>query len=135
MKLTTYLNFGGNCEQALHFYEQHLGAKITYSTTFAQAPAGLRAPGNESKIMHARLLLAGTEIMASDAPAERFQPMRSAYLCLSVDSAAEAERLYALLTEGGEVFMPLEKTFFAERFAMLRDRFGVSWMLEYTQAS
>lgn len=131
MKLNTYLNFGGNCRAAFQFYELHLGAKITYLTTFGESPMGdqLRTPEEKAKVMHARMVIAGTEILASDAPSERFQPMRSAYLCLGLDSAAEVDRLYALLGEGGEIFMPVQKTFFSERFAMLRDRFGTSWML------
>lgn len=79
--------------------------------------------------MHARIEIAGTEIMASDAPADRYQPMRSAYLSLSVDSIAEAERIHKVLSGGGEMFMPMEETFFAHRFSMLRDKFGVSWMI------
>jgi PhnB protein len=67
--------------------------------------------------------------MAGDAPADRFQPMRSAYLALSVDSDEEAERIYALLTDGGEIIMPMAETFFALRFAMLRDKFGILWMI------
>jgi len=68
-------------------------------------------------------------LMASDAPPERYKPMRSVYLSLGVDSDEEAERIYALLSEGGEIFTKLEKTFYAHRFAMLRDKFGTSWML------
>ena len=68
-------------------------------------------------------------LLAADVPPERFQPMRSAYLSLSLDSNEEAERVYSLLVEGGEIFMKMEETFFAHRFAMLRDRFGTSWML------
>jgi PhnB protein len=67
--------------------------------------------------------------MASDVAPERFQPMRSAYLCLSLASSEEAERIHALLAEGGEIFMPMQETFFAHRFSMLRDRFGTSWMV------
>jgi PhnB protein len=70
-----------------------------------------------------------TELLASDVPKERFQPMRSAYLSLAVDSSGEAERIYGLLSEGGEIFMPMQETFFAHRFAMCRDKFGVSWMI------
>jgi PhnB protein len=73
--------------------------------------------------------IGGTNLMAADVPADRFQPMRSAYLSLTVDSIEEAERIYSLLKEGGEIFMPMEQTFFAFRFAMLRDRFGTSWMI------
>jgi PhnB protein len=131
MKLNPYLNFGGNCAEALRFYEQHLGGTITNQMTFGDSPMGaqLRTPEEKDKIIHARITIAGTEIMASDAPADRYQPMRSAYLCMGLDSAAEVDRLYALLSDGGEVFMPAQKTFFSERFAMLRDRFGVNWML------
>jgi PhnB protein len=130
MKLTTYLNYGGNCEQAFRFYEQNLGGKITAMLPFAGQPLPEGAPdGWEKAIMHARMNLGGTELFANDVPPPRFQPMRSCYLTLSVDSIPEAERIYALLTEGGQVFMPMAETFFAHRFAMLRDRFGTSWML------
>ncbi len=130
MKLTTYLNFGGNCADALHFYEQHLGGKILMMSTYEQMPEPKNIPpGQEKSILHARIQIGETLLMASDAPADRFQPMRSVYLALGVASDEEADRLYALLKEGGEVFMPMEETFFAFRFAMLRDRFGVSWML------
>jgi PhnB protein len=70
-----------------------------------------------------------TELLGADVPPDHFQPMRSAYLTLLLDSTDEAERIYALLTEGGQIFMPVEETFFAYRFAMLRDKFGTSWML------
>ena len=73
--------------------------------------------------------LGETELMGADVPPERFQPMRSAYLSLTVDSNDEAERIYALLADGGQIFMPMQKTFFASRFAMLRDKFGTSWMI------
>ncbi len=130
MKLTTYLNYGGNCAQALHFYEQHLGGKITTMSTFAQMPGDAPvAPEMKDSILHARMLIGDTEIMASDVPPGRYQPMRSAYLSLAVDSSEEAERIFAALSEGGEVFMPLGETFFAFRFAMFRDKFGANWML------
>jgi PhnB protein len=73
--------------------------------------------------------LGGTELLGADIPPDRFQPIRSAYLTLTLDSDAEADRVFALLTDGGQVFMPMQDTFFASRFAMLRDRFGTSWML------
>jgi PhnB protein len=130
MKVTTYLNYGGNCAEAFRFYEKHLGAKITSMMTFAELPPPAKAPpGLEKAILHARILIGDTTIMASDAPPDRFQPMRSVYLSLGVDSNEEAERLYALLIDGGEIFMKLEETFFAHRFAMLRDKFGTSWMI------
>jgi PhnB protein len=132
MKMTTYLNYGGNCADALHFYEKHLGGKIVSMSTFEQMPDPKNIPpGYEKNVIHARIIIGETLLMASDAPQGIFQPMRSAYLCLSVDSNVEAERLYALLSDGGEIFMKMEETFFAHRFAMLRDKFGTSWMLIY----
>jgi PhnB protein len=130
MKLYTYLNFGGNCEQAFRFYEQHLGGKISMMLTHAQQPNANDVPADwKNAILHARIRIGETELLGADVPPERFQPMRSAYLSLLLDSSQEAERVYALLSENGEIFMPLAETFFAFRFAMLRDRFGVSWMI------
>jgi PhnB protein len=130
MKLNTYLNYGGNCEQAFRFYEQHLGGKITMMMTHGEAPDPSGVPPNwKNAILHARLDLGGTELFGADVPPDRFQPMRSAYLSLTVGSKEEAERVYALLAEGGQVFMPMQETFFAVRFAMLRDKFGTSWMV------
>ena len=128
MTVNTYLNYGGNCEEAFRFYEQHLNGRITMLMHHGEGPAGNSPPGLTG-VMHARLELGGTHVLGADVPADRFQPMRSAYLTLGVDSAEEAERLYALLTDGGEIFMKMEETFFASRFAMFRDRFGTSWML------
>jgi PhnB protein len=130
MKLFTYLNYGGNCRQAFEFYEQHLGGKITGLTTHGENPAPSRVPEDwKDKVLHARIDLGGTTLLGADIPRDRFQPMRSAYLTLLLDSNEEADRVYALLSEGGEIFMKMEETFFAQRFAMLRDRFGTSWML------
>jgi PhnB protein len=129
MKLHTYLNYGGNCAEAFRFYEQHLGGKITRMMTWDQMPDAEKhtPPGFTKAVIHARLQLGETVIMGSDAP--NYQPMRSAYLNLSVGSNEEAERIYALLIEGGEIFMKMEETFFAHRFGMLRDKFGTSWMV------
>ena len=129
MKLHTYLNYGGNCEQAFRFYEKHLGGKITMMMTHGEQPGGNAPPGLEKGILHANMSIGGTQLMGSDVPAERFQPMRSVYLSLRLDSSEEAERIYALLSDGGEIFMAIQETFFAFRFAMLRDKFGTSWML------
>ena len=130
MKLLTYLNYGGNCEQAFRFYEQHLGAKITMMMTHGQAPnAGAVAPDWANAILHARISIGETELLGADIPPDRFQPMRSVYLSLIVSSTEEAERIYALLSDGGQIFMKMEETFFAFRFAMLRDKFGTSWMI------
>jgi PhnB protein len=130
MRLNTFLNFGGNCEEALRFYEQHLGGKITMLMRRAAQPdQPVTWPGWENSIQYAYMDLGGTQLMASDVPPDRFQPMRSVYLSLTVDTAAEAERIWALLSDGGQIFMPMEETFFATRFGQLRDRFGTSWMI------
>ena len=130
MKLHTYLNYGGNCEQAFRFYERHLGGKITALMTRAGQPnQGEVPPGWENSIQYASMDLGETQLMGADVPPARFLPMRSAYLSLTVGSTDEAERLYGLLSDGGQIFMPMEETFFAFRFGMLRDRFGTSWMI------
>jgi PhnB protein len=136
MKLYTYLNYGGNCRQAFEFYVQHLGGKITALTTHGELPDASHVPPDwRNAVVHARMELGDTMLLGADIPPERFQPMRSAYLTLIVDSSAEAERIYALLADGGQIFMSMEETFFAHRFAMLRDRFGTSWMLLHERAS
>jgi PhnB protein len=130
VNLNTYLNYGGNCREAFEFYSQNLGGKILFMMTFDQMPDPTKAPpGMEKAVLHARMDIGGTILMASDTPPERFQPMRSVYLSLGVTSDAEAERLHTLLADGGEIFMPMAETFYATRFSMLRDKFGTSWMI------
>ena len=130
MKLYTYLNYGGNCRQAFEFYAAHLNGRITMLTTHGEQPEASSVPPEwKQAVLHARLELGGTVVLGADVPPDRFLPMRSAYLTLMLASVDEAERSYALLSEGGEIFMPMAETFFAHRFAMLRDRFGTSWML------
>jgi len=127
VQLTTYLNYGGNCEEAFRFYERHLGGRITMLMHHGEQPGAAADPVRG--VLHARMSLGGTELLGADVPPDHFQPMRSAYLTLTLDSDQEAERVFALLSDGGQVFMPMQDTFFASRFAMLRDRFGTSWML------
>lgn len=130
MRLNPYLNFGGNCEEAFRFYEKHLGGKINAMMRFADQPEPKNVPpGTEKFVLYANMSIGGTELMASDVPPPRFQPIRSVYLSLGVDSDEEAERIYGLLADGGEVFMSMGETFFAHRFGMLRDKFGTSWMI------
>ena len=135
MTLTTYVNFSGRCAEAFRFYEQHLGGKVTMMMKHGEQPGPKHDnPELEGKVLHARLHLGETHLLGADVQPSRFQPIRSAYLSLTVDSSTEAERVYQLLTRGGEVFMKLEETFFAHRFAMFRDRFGTSWMLMHPKA-
>ena len=132
MQLHTYLNYGGNCEDAFKFYEKHLGGKITMLMRHGEQPAGQTPPGWADKVLHARMSLGGTELLGADIPS--FQPIRSAYLSLTLDSDREADRVFGLLSDGGEIFTPMQETFFASRFAMLRDKFGTSWMLLHPKA-
>ena len=130
MQLLTYLNYGGNCAEAFRFYEQHLGGRITMMMKHGEGPDKSQVPpGLKDAVLHARMTIGGTDLLGADVPPDRFQPMCSAYLTLTLDSTADAERIYALLSDNGEVFMPIQETFFAFRFAMLRDKFGTSWML------
>jgi PhnB protein len=128
MKMNTYVNFAGTCAEAFRFYEEHLGGTIGMMMTHGQAPdqSKVRA-GLKDAVLHARISVGGTELMGADIP--NAQPMRSAYLSLNVDTDAEAERMFSALAEGGEIFMPMQETFFATRFAQLRDRFGINWMI------
>ena len=128
MKLTTYVNFPGSCAEAFRYYEQHLGGTIGMLMTHGQSPDQSRVtPELKNAVLHARITIASTELMGADIPSA--QPMRSAYLSLLVDSDAEAERMFAALADGGEVFMKIQETFFASRFGQLRDRFGINWMI------
>jgi PhnB protein len=112
------------------FYEKHLGGKIIAMMSHGDAPEPGNVPADwKNKIMYDRMELGETHLMASDVPTDRFQPMRSVYLSLSVPSSDAAERIHALLSDGGHIFMPMAETFFAVRFSMLRDKFGTSWMI------
>ena len=127
MKLAIYVNYRGTCEEAFRFYAAHLGGRMTSLVRHAEM-GDPRIPADwGQKVVHARIEIGGTVVQGADIPTA--EPMRSAYLSLSLDSQEDAERVYGLLTEGGEIFMKLERTPFANRFAMLRDRFGTSWML------
>ena len=128
MKMTTYVNFPGTCAEAFRFYEKHLGGKIGMMMTHGQAPDQSKVnPDWKDAVLHARLSVGGTELLGADIP--KAEPMRSAYLSLAVESDAEAERIFAALADGGNVFMPMQEAFFASRFGQLRDRFGLNWMI------
>ena len=127
MKMNTYINFPGSCAEALHYYEKHLGAKVGVMMTHAEASDSRVNPEWTDKVLHARLSIGETEMMAADIP--NAEPMRSAYLTLSVDSDSEAERIYAALSDEGKPLMAIQETFFASRFGQVRDRFGINWMI------
>jgi PhnB protein len=127
MRLDMYVNYRGNCEEAFRFYETHLNGRITGLVRHgSQANPSISNDWND-KVLHARIEIGNTVLMGADIPTA--EPMRSAYLTLTLDDETTAEKLYGLLADGGEVSMKMEKTPFANRFAMLRDKFGTSWML------
>ncbi len=127
MRLDVYVNYRGDCEQAFRYYERHLGGRITGIVRHGERPDPAAPADWTGKVLHARIEIGSTVLMGADVA--RAEPMRSAYLTLSLDREEDAERTYALLADGGEVFMAMTRTPFANRFAMLRDRFGTSWML------
>ena len=134
MKLNTYVNFAGNCAHAFLFYQKHLGGKIVMMMTHGQAPDQSQIPpGCSDAVLHARISIGDTDLTGADVP--NAQPMRSAYLTLAVESDAEAERIFAALSDGGEMFMPMQETFFATRFGQLRDQFGINWMILHERAA
>ena len=126
MKLDIYINYPGHCEEAFRFYEQHLNGKINMMTLHQQPPSNFPKEW-KNRILHAIMEIGGTTVRGADIPDA--EPMRSAYLTLRLDTAEKAEHIYNLLSGDGEIFMKMEKTFFANRFAMLRDKFGTSWMI------
>ena len=128
MTMQTYVNFAGTCAEAFRFYEKHLGGTIGMMMTHGEAPDQSRVrPELKDAVLHARISIGGTQLLGADIPGA--EPMRSAYLSLGVDSDADAERIFAALSDGGQVFMPMQETFFATRFGQLRDRFGINWMV------
>jgi PhnB protein len=130
MDVAPYLFFPGNCEAAFKFYEKALGGKIDAMISHDGTPAEQHVPAEwRSKIMHARLKLGERSLMGSDAPPDHYKPMQGFSVTLGIETPAEAERVFNALSENGTVRMPLEKTFWAERFGMLVDQFGTSWMI------
>jgi len=133
MQVQSYLFFDGRCEEAIEFYRSKLGAKVEMLMRFKDspepAPPGMVPPGAESKVMHACLRIGDTAVMASDGRCMGQPSFQGFSLSLTAPDPAEAERLFAALGDGGQVQMPLAKTFFSPRFGMVADRFGVSWMV------
>lgn len=127
-----YLMFGGRCEEALEFYRSALGAQVDMLLRFSESPdptpPGMLPPGFENKVMHASFRVAGNVIMASDG-CEVGAQFKGFSLSISVATEAEADRYFSALSDGGQVQMPLTKTFWSPRFGMLTDRFGIAWMI------
>jgi PhnB protein len=133
MQVQPYLFFDGRCDEAIEFYRAALGAEVTMLMRFKDSPEphqpGMLPPGAENKVMHARLRIGDATVLASDGRCLGKPSFQGFGLSLTVRDEAEAERLFAALGDGGQVQMPMTKTFFSPRFGMVADRFGVSWMV------
>ena len=133
MKAQAYLFFEGRCEEALEFYRKALGAELNLLVRNKDSPEppapGMLPPGSENKVMHASFRIGETEVMASDGHCQGTPSFRGFSLCLTPADEAGATELFAALADGGQVQMPLGKTFFSPSFGMVADRFGVSWMV------
>lgn len=136
MQFNAYLNFSGNCEEAFKFYAQCFNGKIEAMIPHEGTPAAAHVPPEwRSKILHARLLIGDAVLMGSDAPPQHYRQPAGFSVNIGVNSVAEAERLFHSLAENGKVQMPLQETFWAARFGMLVDRFGIPWMINCEQTA
>ena len=133
MKVEPYLFFEGRCDEAIEFYRRALGAEVTMLMRYKDSPEppqpGMIPPGSENKVMHASLRVGDTTVMASDGRCSGKPGFQGLSLSITVSDAAAADRVFAALADGGQVRMPLTKTFFSPRFGMVADRFGVAWMV------
>jgi len=136
-QLDAYLTFDGNCADAMRFYERTLGGKLEMMMTHAESPmAAQTPPGSADRIMHARLVIDGRILMASDSMVGHpYEGMKGFSLSLVYPTVSDAQRAFDALAEGGRVNMLLQKTFWAEAFGMLVDRFGTPWMINGAMAS
>ena len=136
MELNPYLTFNGQCEAAFKFYEKVFGGKIEAMMTFGSSPMAEQTPPEwRNKIMHARMSVGGKTLMASDAPPDRYEAMKGIMVTLGIDDPGEAERIFRALSERATIQMPIQKTFWAERFGMLVDKFGTPWMVNCEKAA
>jgi PhnB protein len=130
MQVQPYLFFDGSCEEAIEFYKKALGAELATLMRYKDGPEpSMCPPGSENKVMHASFRIGDTSVMASDGRNTGKPVFQGFSLTIAAKSDGEAEKLFAALGDGGQVQMPLTKTFFSSRFGMVADRFGVSWMI------
>jgi PhnB protein len=136
MKLNTYLHFNGQCEAAFAFYEKCLGGKIVMKMTYGESPMADKTPPEwRGKIMHVSLMVKNQTLMGSDVPPDRYHAPKGFSVSINLDDAAEADRIFSALAEKGTVGMPIQQTFWAERFGMLVDQFGTPWMVNCEKAA
>ena len=133
MQIEPYLFFEGRCEEAVEFYRKALGAQVVMLMRYKESPEppppGKLPPGSENKVMHASLRIGDTTVMASDGLSQGSPRFQGFSLSLTAPDAARAKQFFAALTDGGQVQMPLAKTFWSPLFGMVTDRFGVGWMI------
>jgi PhnB protein len=135
MKLIPHLSFNGQCQEAMDFYQRCFGAKIQFMLTYGDAPMSERVPPEwRGKVLHATLAIGQSILYAADPLPERYQPPKGFHVTIRVQEEGEAERIFRELSEGGTVQMPLQKTFWAIRFGVLVDRFGIPWEVTCPQA-
>jgi PhnB protein len=130
MQIQPYLFFDGRCDEALEFYKKAVGAKVGMLMRFKEAPdQTMCSPGSENKVMHAQFEIGDTKVLASDGRNTGHPKFDGFALTISANTETEADKLFAALGNGGQVTMPMAKTFFSPRFGMLADKFGVQWMI------
>jgi PhnB protein len=136
MQVNTYLSFSGQCEEAFKFYEQCLGGQLGAIFRYVGSPFADTVPGNwQTKVMHGSVTVGEQVLMGADVVPERYEAPKGFSLSIHVNSAQEADRVFQELGKGGRVVLALEKTFWAERFGMVVDRFGVPWMINAEAAN
>ena len=134
MQLNPYLLFNGQCEAAFKFYEQGFGRRIDAMITHGESPMSQQVPPEwQTKIVHARIVVDGQVLMGSDAPPDHYEEPKGFSLSIGLKDPAQAERIFNELAQSGKVQMPLQKTFWAVRFGMVVDRFGIPWMVNCEQ--
>jgi PhnB protein len=130
MLVQAYLDFNGRCEEALNFYKKAVGAEVTMLMRFKESPdQSMCAPGSGEKVMHSALRVGDTVLMATDGHNQGKPNFSGISLSITAKDGKEAEKVFNALSDGGQVMLPLQKTFFASHFGMASDKFGVSWMV------
>ena len=130
MQTSTHLHFNGNCREAFDFYAKTLGGKIVFAMTYGESPAaGQTCAQSRDKIIHARVDFGGQYLLGCDTSGEHYHTPQGFNVMAAVEQPAEAERIFATLADGGKVTMPVQETFWAQRFGMVTDRFGTPWMV------
>jgi len=128
--MNPYVSFKGDCAEAFQYYAEHLGGKTGELFKYGGSPMAAQAPaGWDNKIMHGDITIGGTRLMGADVAPDQYEAPRGVSLSLNLTDEAEADRMFAALSDGGRVIMPIEQTFWAKRFGVVTDRFGLQWLI------